>query len=90
MRHFPWKELGYAVGFVTLLAVLYVGAYYSLAIAHTERLYSDPAFALNIHSPYTVCIFPEYRIGGESAVRFIEFMHGIDKTLRPDTWQTIK
>jgi hypothetical protein len=30
MRHFPLRELGYAIGFVVLLAGLYVGSYYAM------------------------------------------------------------
>jgi hypothetical protein len=29
LRHFPLRELGYAIGFIVVLAALYVDAYYA-------------------------------------------------------------
>ena len=37
MRHFPLRELGYAIGFIVLLAALYVGSYYAMARRVTDE-----------------------------------------------------
>ena len=71
MRHFPWKEIGYAVGFVVLLAVLYVGAYYAL-VTRTESLRG---------------FIPVYRFGGDAAVTFFGLSHDFDKAVRPEFWK---
>ena len=76
MHHFPLRECGYAVGFIVLLAGLYVGAYYAMV----ERVSLKPFSS----SP----CFASYRMSGVWAMQFFNPMHEIDRLLfRPDFWE---
>jgi hypothetical protein len=72
MRHFPLREIGYAIGFVVLMAALYVGAYYGMVTK--EQFGRGRNFVV------------DYRIGGEWAESFFAPMHQIDREIRPATW----
>jgi hypothetical protein len=56
MRHFPLRELGYAIGFLVLLAVLYVGSYCAMVERRPYQLGIDSvrypdAFLEEVFSP---------------------------------------
>ena len=77
MRHFPLRELGYAIGFVVLLAAMYVGAYFAMA---------EP-----ISLPFTSGVGPwtklaNYRFGGEASAAFFAPLEAADRKLFPDRW----
>jgi hypothetical protein len=69
----PWKELGYAVGFVVFLAALYVGSYY----ATVEK---------GVWMVNTTC-WVEYRFGDEWAKWFFSPIHFLDGEIRPKFWE---
>lgn len=73
MRHFPLRELGYAIGFVLLLVAIYVGSYYAMVVRVDWRM-------------NTTC-WVEYRFGGEWADRFFSPMHDLDRRFRPEWWE---
>jgi hypothetical protein len=73
MRHFPLRELGYALGFVVLLAALYVGSYYAMV----ERRVAGVSFTI---------IMVRYRFCEEWARQFFAPVHALDQRLRPDFW----
>ena len=74
MRHFPIRELGYAIGFVVLLAVLYVGSYYAMVERIEGQLYAQPI------------AFPVYRFGQNYSESLFRSMHCLDRKLRPEFW----
>jgi hypothetical protein len=80
LRHLPLRELGYAVGFLVLLAALYVGAYF----ATVER--SLFGAGINADWPDQPWL-PWYpRIESEWTHPFFAPMHVVDLKLRPDYW----
>jgi hypothetical protein len=84
MRHFPWRELGYAVGFLTLLAVLYVGSYYATVERQPIGVKWWPETSENPRTTYLL----DYRLGGGGGWAHDLFgpMHRLDKMIRPDYW----
>jgi hypothetical protein len=82
LRHLPWRECVYAVGVLTLLLALYVGAYYA-----TVEPFDYSAFISSRHPPPRGTPIPIYSFGGESAKTFFAPMHQVDRMLRPDVWE---
>jgi hypothetical protein len=78
MRHFPVCELGYAIGFVVLLAALYFGAYY--AMVGRVRIVSDDLKSVPLGA------FPEYAHFPEASTYFFGLAHEFDRLIRPDFW----
>jgi hypothetical protein len=78
MRHFPLRELGYAIGFIVVLTAIYVGAYY----ATVER--ARPAVMIWGSEPWPR--HAEYRIGGDVSAAFISPMERLDRKLFPESW----
>jgi hypothetical protein len=72
MRHFPWRELGYAVGFIVLMGVLYVGAYFAMVDRGSNILFYG----------WT----PEYRFGGSAAETIFAPIHEVDRHVRAEFW----
>jgi hypothetical protein len=83
MRHFPLRELGYAISFLVLLAALYVGAYYAM-VERTEHIHGF-MIGIGMRDPPTVKL--KYRYGGEWSMAFFYPAHDIDRRLRPDLWR---
>jgi hypothetical protein len=80
MRHVPLRELGYAVGFLGILAAIYVGAFYALA-EYGPPFEVDPPPIPERHRLVGVT----YRVGGDFAERFFEPILMLDFRLRyPD------
>jgi hypothetical protein len=79
MRHFPLRETGYAIGFVVLLAALYVGAYFAMV--------DRQAIPLRMTGGIILYSFPTYRFGDESAAWFFAPMYAIDRRIRSDFWK---
>jgi hypothetical protein len=78
MRHFPLRELGYAIGSIMLLAALYVGSYYAMV----ER-------AVRGHMRIHACIgdiSPKYRFAQEAAEEVFRPLHNMDREIRPSYW----
>jgi hypothetical protein len=78
MRHFPIHELGYAIGFVVLLAALYVGAYY--AMVERVRLVTDT------DPPRILATSARYWIVDSWAQDFYAPLYALDRQLRPGFW----
>jgi hypothetical protein len=72
----PWKELGYAIGFVVLLAAIYVGAYY--ATVEPATLWLGP------YPNQDKMAIPTYHL--PNCESFFSPAHEMDKRLRPDVW----
>jgi hypothetical protein len=88
MRHFPVREPGYAIGFIVVLAALYVGAYYAMVITRSQYLDRYMlSLKVSTKGPPIYRVAPEYRFGGDAAVRFFAPMHDIDTRLRPSIWE---
>jgi hypothetical protein len=79
MKHFPKKELAYAVAVVALLAGLYVGGYYAM-VADRDLVWLGP-------SRPTFVIVPVYRFGGNTANAIVAHLHGVDRQMRPEYWR---
>jgi hypothetical protein len=77
----PLREFGCAIGFVVLLASLYVGAYCAMAEMRVEKTW------LPAHEPGLILVDEKrtvrYRLFGGWAAAFFEPMHEVDKNLRP-------
>jgi hypothetical protein len=93
MRHFPLRELGYALGFLVLLAALYVGAYCSTV---SRGPYLTPLKPLDFKGGRLFAIAgmlvdeePEYSIGGAWGTAFFAPIHAIDRRIRPAFWRHI-
>jgi hypothetical protein len=80
MNHFPWKETGYALGFLLLLLVLYVGSYFAMVqrrpVREAVRWEADRIYLAVEHEP-------DYRFGGNTLFAPI---HRIDRATRRDYW----
>jgi hypothetical protein len=77
MGHFPLRELGYAIGFVVLVAAIYVGAYYAM-VERSGLRYIRTANQV----PWFLPSYPMI----ESTYSFFAPMHEIDLRFRPDYW----
>jgi hypothetical protein len=82
MRHFPVRECGYAIGFVVLLAAIYVGSYYAMV----ERELIDATPKDIVVSGSWRAYVPSYRFGGEWAWQIFKPLHELDRRLRPEWW----
>jgi hypothetical protein len=76
MRHVPFRECGYAIGFVLLLAAIYVGSYYAMV----------QKIEFHWGVPFTVDVV-SYRFGGVGADSFFGPAHALDQQLRPEFWK---
>ena len=79
LRHYPWREAGFAFGFFGFLFVLHIAVYYALVmrgIANISKGYSasPPMFV------------PVYRFGGGLAEHLFSFWHRLDRQIRRDYW----
>jgi hypothetical protein len=74
MRHLPLRELGYAIGFVVVLAALYVGAYYAM-------VRRAPRFGEAVE------VVAIYSFSADWPTAFFLPIHQIDRRLRPDYWE---
>jgi hypothetical protein len=84
MRHFPLRELGYAIGFIVLLAAIYVGSYYAMVIPSDL----DPAkLPLRGSISATFYASPVYRFGGNTSAQFFGLANKLDRKLRPGQWE---
>jgi hypothetical protein len=81
MKHFPKKELAYAVAFVALLGGLYVGSYYSMV----EQSFSFAPTVVN--GGFKLHFVPKYRFGGHTAKAIFAPWHQVDLRIRPEYWQ---
>ncbi|MCC7422763.1 MAG: hypothetical protein IT428_20980 [Planctomycetaceae bacterium] len=67
-----------------VLLGLYVGAYYAMVKPHTNKFH-------NMIGASLVFVSPRYRLSGEGEGGFAERvfapMHGLDRRMRPYTWQ---
>ncbi len=80
MRHFPLRELGYAVVFVAILVAVYIGTY--VAIVRRDIVWHEgPAPSWMIPE-----IVPTYGAKSDILLKLFEPIHAIDKNLRPDYW----
>jgi hypothetical protein len=89
MRHFPLRELGYAIGFIIVLAALYVGSYYAMVLKSGGPSGHDEM----IRVPDSPFAFPIYRLNEEWVYGFYAPMYAIDAPMyaidlkvRPDFW----
>jgi hypothetical protein len=86
MRHFPLRELGYALGFIVLLAALYVGAYYALSEREDRTYLMVMRHIERMERTAPKVSMVNYRYGGELAVAFFAPIHEVDRKFRPDWW----
>jgi hypothetical protein len=85
MRHFPLRELGYAFGFLLLLAALYVGAYYAMVVRDGSVYAVRAVHSTGEITPFA-SVFPKYRWSDESAVAFFSLAFEVDQRIRSDYW----
>jgi hypothetical protein len=87
MRHFPLRECGYAVGFVVVLAALYVGSYFALVDRKSNRtmLIAD-LIDLDVDDLRQL----EPRYPAVWLQGFFGPIHKIDRKLRPDFWSDMR
>jgi hypothetical protein len=87
MRHVPLRELGYALGFLAILAALYVGAFYALVEIEDQHRFLVPVHATDscVH-----LVTVRYRIEGNFTRQMFDpmlkfHMHfGYPERLTPD------
>jgi hypothetical protein len=84
MKHFPKKELAYAVVFVALLAGLYVGSYYALIVPRFTFVVPIMGAA---HWEGATMFQPDYRFGGDTAKAVFAPWHQVDLRIRPGAWR---
>jgi hypothetical protein len=91
MRHFPLRELGYAIGFVVLLATLYVGTYYAMAQRGVEPeidwAASQKKPGLGVVTTGKMLASVSYSFENEWVDVIFGPMHQMDRRLRPEYWQ---
>jgi hypothetical protein len=94
-RFFPWRECGWAVVFLLLLAGLYVGSYYVILDEwESERCRLSAILSRTVGGqlPLHPSPLPEprlearYRFGGDWVALFFAPMHGLDRIVRPGYW----
>jgi hypothetical protein len=73
LKHWPVREMGFAIGIVTLLLLSYVGSYAALV----TRDFDFRAKSV---------VVPKYRLGGEYSKRLYSLLHDIDLKIRPEYW----
>jgi hypothetical protein len=83
MRHFPLKEIGYAIGFIVLLAAIYVGSYLAMVskeidIESTEMAVGQTELVINVNATYW--------FGGDWSVSFFRLVNDADRLIRPRYW----
>jgi hypothetical protein len=82
MRHFPLRECGFLVGFIVVLAVLYVSAYFALVgqkVAFNRNLIVEVLTGKDFRD-----VEPAYPADWLEPV--FDPIHSIDRRLRPDFW----
>src|SRR5688572_17305060 len=77
LNNFPSKELGLALCFIALLAILYVG-FYAVLVTPSEHLDIEEHAFISV---------PEYRIGGDTAKALFDPIQQLDLRLRPNSWK---
>jgi hypothetical protein len=75
------KQAGYVLGFLLVLILLYVGAYYALATRGGVVSMGDPM------NPFAVKVVPEYRVGNEACECMFSTWHELDRKIRPKYWR---
>jgi hypothetical protein len=85
MKHFPLREMGYALGFVALLAAAYFGTYYALVerVGFNESNESNP-FSRDLDKAFEPS--PRYGIESTALENLFAPAHALDRQLRPDFW----
>jgi hypothetical protein len=71
MRHFPLRELGWAIGFIVLTATAYVGGYFVMVQREIAGLNS---------------VKPIYRVRSELTSKLFAPIHQVDRQLRLKYW----
>ena len=81
MKHLPWRECGYAIGFILVLAAIYVGSYYAMV----RREYSPPFSSVwGTDEDDREFVRPKY--SHDDMADFFRPMHEIDRRLRREYW----
>jgi hypothetical protein len=81
MRHIPFRECGYAVGFIVVTTALYIAAYYAMVVRGVN-IPMGGSFSVTIEELDTV--YPSYPI--ESMRPFFQPIHEIDRKIRSRFW----
>jgi hypothetical protein len=71
MRHFPLRELGYAIAFLFVMAALYVGAYWA-TVQRTVNGFES--------------VVPVYRTRNDFLSNIFAPVHGLDRKVRDRYW----
>ena len=79
MRHFPLRELGYAIGVIVVSAALYVGAYYAMV----QR---GPVLWLNTLDLWDIETKADYRFAQETSEVVFGPINDLDRVVRPGYW----
>ena len=82
MKHFPLRELGYAVGFIVLLAAIYVGSYYAMVERSSVRVEGRSIAVSHPRSPFA-------RYPASSLETFFEPIHRLDRMIRHRYWRNL-
>jgi ABC-type anion transport system duplicated permease subunit len=77
MKHFPLRELGYAVGILAVLAALYAGSYYAM-VTRIEMTIEPGGHVLDA--------FPAYRFWPQASGVVFSPIYQMDRHLRPEYW----
>ena len=85
LKHLPWRETVWAIGFVALLALLYAGSYYAMVIPCMIPTITSLDELVSAE-PIGYCDHVDYAFGGETAKSLFAPMNQLDRSLRPGVW----
>jgi hypothetical protein len=78
MKHVPWREICWAIGFLTLSIGIYIGAYFALVDPRPTGVFMGVGpWRLDSH----------YRFGTEVNKVFFAPLEAVDRKMRPGRWE---
>jgi hypothetical protein len=80
MKHLPWKETGWAIVFIVLLAFVYAGSYYAMVTQewHSGIFWEEGWFGSRPEPKYPFCDEVLKTVYGP--------MYSLDRKVRPGFW----
>jgi hypothetical protein len=83
MRHVPLRELGYAVGFIVMLALLHAGAYFAMVSKEIDIESTELAVG---QTELNVRVNATYWFGSDWSASFFRPVNDADRLIRPRYW----
>jgi hypothetical protein len=83
MRHFPLRELGWAIAVIVVPMALYAGAYFATVERVVVNDWTKPETVRFWGPKHTVA---RYRVAQEWSAAIFGPMHQLDRKMRPEFW----